>query len=330
MRFFLLGLHLFGGCVLTLSGCATGPDVDEMIKDSPRGSVYLERIADRSFQAAHPIKLDVLTIARILRGVHVRDDHSTLQTFFSGKPDALRAFSDEEVTFLTPLIAEGLRRAAPDQQVGFRIAQIGIPGHAHNTGGGVGSSEPPLTLHPRESTTGVIHAYGRSLYLTLTEYRLRAEPANTINMANRRLPDDTGLINHTVLFVPEAAKRPDSYLDARSTDKTLVIDYELLCRFAVFGVVAADGPTAGHDEGKGKPGEERRRDRSSPEGIGRDQAAIGGAGRRACPIAEQIRRTEVTTLGVSQPVLRVPRPTAPPRRFPAWIFVSPCFAAEST
>jgi hypothetical protein len=228
MRRFLLGLHLFGGCVLALSGCATGPDVDETIKDSPRGSVYLERIADRSFQAAHPIKLDVATITRVLSGVYVRNDQSTVQTFLSGKPDALRAFSDEEVTFLTPLIAEGLRRAAPDQQVGFRIAQIGIPGHAHNTGGGVGSSEPPLTLHPRESTTGVIHAYGRSLYLTLTEYRLRTEPANTINMANRRLPDSTGLINHTVLFVPEAAKRPDSYLDARSTDKTLVIDYALL------------------------------------------------------------------------------------------------------
>lgn len=228
MRVFLLGLHLFGGCILGLSGCATGPDVDETIKDSPRGSVYLERIADRSFQAAHPIRLDVATIARVLRGIYVRDDQSTVQTFFSGKPDALRAFSDEEVTFLTPLIAEGLMRAAPDQQVGFRIAQIGLPGHAHNTGGGVGSSEPPLSLHPRETTTGVIHAYGRSLYLTLTEYRLRAEPANTINMANRRLPDNTGLINHTVLFVPEAAKRPDSYLDARSTDKTLVIDYELL------------------------------------------------------------------------------------------------------
>jgi hypothetical protein len=47
-------------------------------------------------------------------------------------------------------------------------------------------------------------------------------------MANRRLPGNTGLNSHTVLFVPEAAKRPDSYLDARSTDKTLVIDYELL------------------------------------------------------------------------------------------------------
>ena len=127
---------------------------------------------------------------------------------------------------------------------GYRpILQIGLPGHAHNTGGGVGSSEPPLTLHPRESTAGVIHAYGRSLYLTLTEYRLRAEPANTINMANRRLPDDTGLINHTVLFVPEAAKRPDSYLDARSTDKTLVIDYTVLAALpASAGSLSSESP----------------------------------------------------------------------------------------
>ena len=128
MRAFLLGFYLFGGCVLAVSGCATGPDVDETIKDSPRGAVYLERIPGRSFQAAHPIKLDVVTITRVLKGVYVRNDHSTLQTFFSGKPDALRAFTDEEVTFLTPLIAEGLMRAAPDQQVGFRIAQIGLPG----------------------------------------------------------------------------------------------------------------------------------------------------------------------------------------------------------
>jgi hypothetical protein len=228
MRVCHLGIGFIIGCILAFSGCATGPEVDETIKDSPRGSVYLERIADRSFRAAHPIKIDANTIALVLRGVYVREDQSALQNFFSGKPDALRAFSEEEVAFLTPLIAEGLMRAAPDQQVAFRLAQIGLPGHAHNTGGGVGSSEPPLALHPRESTTGVIHAYGRSLYVTISEYRLRPEPANTINMANRRVPDNTGLINHTVLFVPEAAKRPDSYLDAHSTDKTLAIDYELL------------------------------------------------------------------------------------------------------
>ena len=34
--------------------------------------------------------------------------------------------------------------------------------------------------------------------------------------------------NHTVQFVPESAKAPDSYRTARSTDATLVIDYTLL------------------------------------------------------------------------------------------------------
>ena len=42
------------------------------------------------------------------------------------------------------------------------------------------------------------------------------------------MPDGTGLVNHSVFFIPEAAKRADTYRDARSTDATLVIDYELL------------------------------------------------------------------------------------------------------
>lgn len=216
------------GSLVALSACSTGPEVDVTIHESPQGAVYLERIADRSFRAAHPIKIDSSTIALVMGGVLVRDDQGALQNFFAGKPDARRAFSDNEVAYLAPLISDGLKRAAADQQVGFRVEQIGAPGYSERVGAGVGSSEPPLTLHPRESTTGTIYAYGRSLYLTLTQYRYRQEPATTINMANRRIPDATGLVNHTVSFVPEAAKRPDSYHDARSTDKTLVIDYELL------------------------------------------------------------------------------------------------------
>jgi hypothetical protein len=218
----------YAAVALFTSACSTGPDVDIMLREAPEGAVYLERISGRSFQAAHPIKIDPTTIERVLSGVLVKDDQGLIKTFFMGIPDAHRAFSESEVTYLAPLIAEGLRRAAPDQQVGFRIDQTGQPGLAHARGGGVGSSEPPLELRPKETTSGVIHAYGQSLYLTITEYRVRPEPANTINMANRRLPDSTGLMNHSVLFVPEAAKRPDSYLDARSTDKTLVIDYQLL------------------------------------------------------------------------------------------------------
>ena len=227
-RLFVICLLI--GSVVASSACSTGPEVDVTLHESPQGAVYLERISDRSFQAAHPIRIDSNTIVLVLRGVLVRSDQGVLQNLLAGKPDALRAFSDDDVAYLAPLISDGLMRAAADQQVGFRIEQIGLPGYSERVGAGVGSSEPPLTLRPRETTTGVIYAYGRSLYLTLTQYRYRQEPATTISMANRRIPDASGLVNHTVSFVPEAAKRPDSYHDARSTDKTLVIDYELLAK----------------------------------------------------------------------------------------------------
>ena len=79
-----------------------------------------------------------------------------------------------------------------------------------------------------ETTGGSLYSYERSLYLTLTEYRQRAERTESNNLADRRLFNPTGLANRTVHFVPESAKRPDSYRTARSTDTTLVIDYNLL------------------------------------------------------------------------------------------------------
>ena len=77
-------------------------------------------------------------------------------------------------------------------------------------------------------TEGSLYAYGLSLYLTLTEYRHRLERGETINKTGHRISNQTGLGNRTVHFVPESAKRPDSYRNAHSTDATLVIDYDLL------------------------------------------------------------------------------------------------------
>ena len=65
-----------------------------------------------------------------------------------------------------------------------------------------------------ESTMGSLYAYGRSLYLTLTEYRYRTDRAETINTANRRIFNPTGLANRTVHFVPESVKCPNSYQTA--------------------------------------------------------------------------------------------------------------------
>ena len=86
--------------------------MDVTIHESERGAVYVERIPDRSFHAAHPITLSADTMARVLRGVVVTDSRWLLAKLVAGKPEALRAFRDEDVEYLAPLLVEGLTRAA--------------------------------------------------------------------------------------------------------------------------------------------------------------------------------------------------------------------------
>jgi len=194
--------------------------------------VYVERIPDRSFQAAHPITLSADTMARVLRGVVVKEDHGLLGRLVAGKSEAVRAFRDEDVEYLAPLLAEGLTRAAADQQVGFHVVQVDAPISSKSAGPtfclssvrfpGVCASE--IT---QESTGGSLYAYGQSLYLTLTGYRHRTDRAESDNPANRPIYNSTRLANHTVHFIPESAKRPDSYRNAHSNGATLVSDYNL-------------------------------------------------------------------------------------------------------
>jgi len=197
---------LLTGITLALSACASGSEVDLTIHESERGAVYVERFPDLSFQAAHPITLSADTMARVLRGVVVQDNGAFFKNLVSGKPEAVRAFKEEDVEYLAPLLVEGLTRAASDQQVGFQVIQTGTP------------AEPTDALYDRrDSRKGSLYAYGRSLYLTLpwliVESQVRAGGA---------------VRSRTILFIPESAIRPDSYRDTRSTDATLVIDYDLL------------------------------------------------------------------------------------------------------
>ena len=182
--------------VLIFSACSTGSELETKIDESPQGAVYLKRITDRSFQAAHPIKIDSSTIALVLSGILIRDSQGA-------SPDVRRAFSGSEVGYLAPLISKGLRRAASDQQVGLRVDRVS----------------------PRESAALVLYAYGRSLYVTLND-------------------TGTGIANRTVSFIPEAAKRPDSFLDVRSINNTLVIDYEMLAMLPPASSVPASTQSA--------------------------------------------------------------------------------------
>jgi len=225
------------------SGCASSPRPELTIHDSPRGSVYLERISDTSFQATHPINLEPSTLARALRGIHVRDDKNALQALFASQSATTRAFTDEDADFLAPLIVTAFTRATPDQRIGFRIIQTGSPSYTQKEGAGFGSSEPPLTLAPKETTAGVLFAHGRSLHMSLTQYRHRPQKPDTIGGPNRHYPDPTGLDRRELAFLPKEAQRPDTYRVGDADLPTLIIDYELLARLPDQPAAPAPAPT---------------------------------------------------------------------------------------
>jgi hypothetical protein len=209
---------LIGGCC-GLFSCATRPDVDLVIYTSQRGSVSLERFHDRSFLAAHPVRLAPETIEQVLRGLRIKPTQRALQTLIVGEPEATRVFTDEEASYLAPLLAEGLVRAASDQQVGFRVSTIGPT---------MDSPEAVPEYAPGDSVSGSLYTYGRSLYLTLTRIRPPRGRGNSSGKIDKGIPDPTGLSDHVVSFVPSSALRPDTYRDARSTKATVIINYEML------------------------------------------------------------------------------------------------------
>jgi hypothetical protein len=222
--------------VLFAAGCRTGSQLDVTVQESVQGAVYLERIPARQFQASHPVRLAPELIARSLRGVLVREEKGLLQSFSASQKPAAPVFSQDDIAFLAPAIANGLSQAAADQQIGFRVIQAGEAGYRERAGAGVGTSEPPLNRTPEDRTAGRLFVYGRSLYLTLHQFRHRTERADSINMPNRRLPEPTGLRNPIVLFMPELALRPDIYAPAFATDEgftTLVLDYDALAKLPV-------------------------------------------------------------------------------------------------
>jgi hypothetical protein len=228
--FFPTTLRILAGVSL-LAGCTSTPT--QIIHQSPRGTVYLEKATNRTFQAAHPISLHPGIVSKVLQGVQIQSDRTAIESLFSSQEKASRVFSDEAVQFLAPLLSSALEQAAPDQVVRFRVQYAGriVP---PGGGAGVGSSEPVSTAHS-ETTAGTLYAYGLSLNLIITEFQHRPERPDAVNMPNRRLPDPTGLGGRRVAFQPVAALKPETYAPVQQDDPdltTLVIDYRRLEKVA--------------------------------------------------------------------------------------------------
>lgn len=214
-----------------LIACTSVPQQEIVIHASPKGSVSLRALPDRSFKATHPLSLESAIIARVLRGIQVQEQRRLLQALLAGGPTAAQAFSDDDTDFLAPLIATALSKATPPQEVAFRV------------------------VHPRslgtETTGGFLYASDRFLYVTLTHYRYNPAGAATDSKPDRHLPDTFELGGHRVLFTPEAAwnfegKHRNRGPSGETANITLVIDYGLLFQLpaqqsqTVLGVKEAD------------------------------------------------------------------------------------------
>ncbi len=201
------------------TACSTGQTGKVLFEDQ-RGIVSLQSIPDESIQASHPINLDPTLLAKILKGMGVQDQERGLQRILSGPAASIPVFSDTEIQFLAPLLAEGLRTATPDQRIEYRV-------HTTHEGSMLESSTT-------ETTAGSLYAYGRQLFVILSQYRYSPMRANLNlgDMAYRSRPQDSsGLRTSILLFTPSAAERSEAFdppAGGKMTDRFIAVDYQML------------------------------------------------------------------------------------------------------
>ena len=205
---------------LAITACGTTAQTGKILFDDPRGTVSLQTISDQSIQANHPIDLEPALIAQVLSGMEVQDQERGVQRLLAGSSSPVPVFSDDQIQFLAPLLAEALRNAAPNQSIEY-LVRTTYEGSL-------------LESAVTETTAGSLYAYGRSLYMTLSQYRYSPSRANlNISETAYRVSrtDSSGLRSRILLFTPSSAQRSDALnpeAGRKSTDRFLAIDYQLL------------------------------------------------------------------------------------------------------
>ena len=95
------------------TACRTIAPTGKVLFDDSRGSVSLQAISDPSIQANHPINLEPALLAQLLTGLQIHDEglgeHHVkgLMTLTEGSATTYPVFTEDEVQFLAPLLAEG-------------------------------------------------------------------------------------------------------------------------------------------------------------------------------------------------------------------------------
>jgi hypothetical protein len=107
-----------------LAGCALFSSTSRIIHQQGRTTIQLERdpSAGGTFTSggnSHPASIKAAQLAALLRGVQIRSDQGLVGTLLSLAVPVDSVFTDEEISLLSPLLADGLAQAGPAERVGF-------------------------------------------------------------------------------------------------------------------------------------------------------------------------------------------------------------------
>ena len=224
-RFTLNSILLALLCV-TGTACSTTAPTEKILFEDDRGSVSLHTIANPSIQASHPISLEPALLALLLTGLEIHDHgigpHRRVVEGFAGQPATYPLFSEDQIRFLAPLLAEGLRSATANQAIEYRVVTTRA-----------GSNRLQSSI--KETTSGSLYAHGRELYVILSQFRHNPMRTNLdvgdIAYRSQEPLDYSGLRYRTLSFTPKAALRmdsPDPPTMDKSTDRFVAVDYQLL------------------------------------------------------------------------------------------------------
>jgi hypothetical protein len=220
------------------TACSTTAPTGKILFEDARGSVSLQTISDPLIQASHPINLEPALLAQLLTGLEIHEHgsgpHRRGVKGFTGQPSTYPLFSEDQIQFLAPLLAEGLRTATTNQSIQYRVV---------TTQEGSNRFQSATT----ETTAGSLYAHGRQLYVILSQYRYNPMRTNLdigdIAYRSQEPLDYSGLRYRTLRFTPKSALRADSPNPPtmeKSTDRFVAFDYQLLDQASLAAARAAE------------------------------------------------------------------------------------------
>lgn len=188
---------------LLVGACNTSHRIDDRIfADGPRGSVSIRSVDVASLKTAHPVSVSPQLLSHILLGT---------QSFSGDVTTSSHIFSNEETSFLIPLISKALSTATNNQLVTFRVLR--------------GNSSE------QEVLGGTIYISGRLLHLTLTDYDTGPGRDSSGEGQDHASHQTDQLQPAQLAFIPEIDQRSsiDGLRNVVSPPPlgTLVIDYKM-------------------------------------------------------------------------------------------------------